>query len=249
MIAAIRTEGLSKRYANGTLALDAVNLTVSHGELLVILGPNGAGKTTLVRQLTTELRPSGGTIEIFGVDAVRKPQRVKEFIGVVPQEAELFEHLTVSQHLYYFALFRGARSQQAKIAAREVLRELELDTRSAVAIKNLSGGLKRRTLVGLALIMNPPLLILDEPTAGLDPESRRGLWDVLIRRKTAGTTILITTHYLEEAEGLADRIAIVSQGKLIALGRLDELGTRKRSIPAEKTNLTQVYFQLVRGDS
>jgi len=248
MTTVIRIQALTKRYSNGTLALDNLDLSVPGGELLVILGPNGAGKTTLVRQITTELRPSAGTIEIFGIDVVHEPQRIKQLMGVVPQEAGLFEHLTVSRHLRYFARFRGATSEEARAAMYCALGELDLERFSAVAIKDLSGGLKRRTLVALALIMNPPILILDEPTSGLDPESRSKVWEVLHRRKNAGSTILITTHYLEEAEKLADRAAIVSRGKLIALGTVDELGTRAARGPAPRTDLTEVYFQLVRGD-
>jgi ABC-2 type transport system ATP-binding protein len=248
MPAAIRIRGLSKRYRSGVLANANLTLDVYEGELLALLGPNGSGKTTLVRQVTTEMRPSEGSVEIKGIDAIRHGQRVKRMIGVVPQEAQLFEHLTVEQHLFYFALFRGLDRPEARRSAENAIDELMLGDRRKDVIKHLSGGLKRRVLVAIALLSDPPVLVLDEPTTGLDPESRRALWEVLLERKRRGATMILTTHYLEEAEILADRIGILSRGKLIALGTLAELrreaGTGSLMDHSEE-GLMEVYFRLV----
>ncbi|HYR90134.1 MAG TPA: ABC transporter ATP-binding protein [Terriglobia bacterium] len=248
MPAAIRIRGLSKRYRSGILANANLTLNVHEGELLALLGPNGSGKTTLVRQVTTEMRPSEGAIEIMGIDAVRHGQRVKEIIGVVPQEAELFEHLTVEQHLFYFALFRGLGRPSARKCVENAIDELQLGERRKDIIKHLSSGLKRRVLVAIALLSDPPVLILDEPTTGLDPGSRRALWQVLLERKRRGTTMILTTHYLEEAELLADRIGILSHGKLIALGTLSELRGKARVgglLDESEEGLMEVYFRFI----
>ena len=154
---------------------------------------------------------------------------------MVPQEVGLFEHLTVEQHLFYFALFRGMDRWGAKRSVQSRINELLLSEYQTSVIKDLSGGLKRRVLVAIALLGEPPILILDEPTTGLDPESRRALWDVLLERKRSGTTIVLTTHYLEEAEALADRIAVLSRGRLIA------------NQPAK--GLAEEYFRLVEETS
>src|SRR5437867_530515 len=241
MSAAIRIRGLSKRYRNGVLANDNLTLDVYEGEALALLGPNGSGKTTLVRQVTTEMRPSEGAVEIMGFDTLHHRDRVKQIIGVVPQEAELFEHLTVEQHLFYFALFRGMDRSSARRSTENAIDELLLRERRKDVIKDLSSGLKRRVLVAIALISDPSVLILDEPTTGLDPESRRALWEVLLERKRRGITMILTTHYLEEAEVLADRIGILSRGKLIALGTLSDL--RRIDQPVE--GLMEVYFRFV----
>ena len=248
MPSAIRIRGLSKRYRNGILANDNLTLNVYEGELLALLGPNGSGKTTLVRQVTTEIRPSEGAVEIMGIDAIRHGQRVKQIIGVVPQEAELFEHLTVEQHLFYFALFRGLDRPRARRCVENAIDELLLGERRKDVIKHLSSGLKRRVLVAIALLSDPPVLVLDEPTTGLDPESRRALWQVLLERKRRGSTMILTTHYLEEAEVLADRIGILSHGKLVALGTLSELRRKARGsglLDGSEEGLMEVYFRFV----
>jgi ABC-type multidrug transport system ATPase subunit len=220
---AVRVRGLVKRYKDGTEANRGIDLDVRRGEVVAMLGPNGAGKTTFLRQLTTELRPTAGRIEIFDQDAVAHPQAVKAQMGITPQEAGVFESLTVLEHFELFARFKDVPKREAKHAAQEVIDELDLTAEARKRVGTLSGGQRRRVLVGLALLGRPPLLVLDEPTTGLDPDSRRAVWNVIRRAVTKGTTVILSTHYMEEAERLSDRIAIIVAGRLVAFGTLDEL--------------------------
>jgi ABC-2 type transport system ATP-binding protein len=205
-----------------------MDLDVSSGEIVSILGPNGAGKTTFLRQLTTELRPTAGSIHVFGVDAVREPHAAKESMGITPQEAGLFDALTVREHLALFGRLKGLRAHQCGPEADRLLDELNLREAASRRVGTLSGGQRRRILIGLALLGRPPLLILDEPTTGLDPASRRDVWGVLRGAVSAGASIVLSTHYMEEAERLSDRIAIVSDGRVVACGSVTELMARIR---------------------
>ena len=223
---AVRVRGLVKRYGDGTEANRGIDLDVRRGEVVSILGPNGAGKTTFLRQLTTELRPTAGSVQVFDVDAVREPQRAKRAMGITPQEAGLFEALTVCEHFEFFARFKRLSKSEARAAAHEVIAELGLGPETNKPVGVLSGGQRRRILIGLALLGRPPLLVLDEPTTGLDPASRRAVWQVIRRAVSAGATVLLSTHYMEEAERLSDRIGIIAGGCLIAFGTLDELLAR-----------------------
>jgi ABC-type multidrug transport system ATPase subunit len=215
--------GLVKEYRDGTRANRGIDLDVRAGEIIAVLGPNGAGKTTLLRQLTTELRPTTGSIAIFGVDAIGEPSRAKKSMGISPQEAGLFETLTVRVHLELFARLKGLTAAAARAAAVATMTDLGLAADADRRVGALSGGQRRRVLIALALLGAPPLLVLDEPTAGLDPASRRMLWDVLHRAVRAGATVIFSTHYMEEAERASDRIAIISAGHVIAFGPLDDL--------------------------
>ena len=223
---AVRANNLVKRYKDGTEANRGIDLEVRRGELISILGPNGAGKTTFLRQITTELRPTYGTVEIFEVDAIGNPQRAKQMMGITPQEAGLFESLTVEEHFELFARLKGLRKQEARNATVDVIASLDLMRQSRKRISTLSGGQRRRILIGLALLGQPPLLVLDEPTTGLDPSSRRAVWGVIRRTVTDGAAVILSTHYIEEAERLSDRIGIIAQGRLIAFGTLDQLLAR-----------------------
>jgi ABC-2 type transport system ATP-binding protein len=225
-VVAVRVRGLVKQYRDGTQANRGIDLDVRRGEIVSILGPNGAGKTTFLRQITTELRPTSGTIEIFGMDAVAFPQRVKRTMGITPQEAGVFETLSVREHLELFARLKGLAKQEARNSTAEIIHELDLDAEINKRVGQLSGGQRRRILIGLALLGSPPLLVLDEPTTGLDPTSRRAVWKVIKRAVTRGATVVLSTHYIEEAERLSDRIGIISAGRMIALGTLDELLSR-----------------------
>ena len=210
-------EGLNKRYKGGVHANRDISLEARPGEVLGILGPNGAGKTTLVRQITTELLPTSGEIRVFGVDAVADPIGVKSLMGIVPQEAQLFEMLTPRETLRIFGKMRGLSGRDVNRRADEIISELRLDAHRNVVNMKLSGGLKRRVMVGIAALANPGLIALDEPTTGLDPQSRRDLWNLVREHRRRGAAILMTTHYMEEAEELCDRVGIISNGRLLAL--------------------------------
>ncbi|MBV9926815.1 MAG: ABC transporter ATP-binding protein [Acidobacteria bacterium] len=227
---ALRARGLVKRYRGGVEANRGIDLEVNAGEVVSVLGPNGAGKTTFLRQVTTELRPTEGGVEVFGVDAVAAPLRAKRLMGVTPQEAGLFEQLKVREHLELFARLKGLSKAEARAASREVAEELGLAPESGKRVGDLSGGQRRRVLLGLALLGRPPLLVLDEPTTGLDPASRRAVWDVIRRAASRGAAVILSTHYIEEAERLSDRVAVILDGRLVAFGTLEELlGRLERS--------------------
>jgi ABC-2 type transport system ATP-binding protein len=223
---AVRMLDLVKTYRDGTEANRGISLEVQRGEVVAIVGPNGAGKTTFLRQLTTELRPTSGSVSVFGVDALAEPQQAKRAMGITPQEAGVFERLTVREHFELFARLKHQSKREAREAAREVIAELELIGETNKSVGSLSGGQRRRILIGLALLGRPPLLVLDEPTTGLDPASRRAVWGVIRRAVNKGTTVILSTHYMEEAERLSDRIAVIADGRLIAFGTLDELLAR-----------------------
>jgi ABC-2 type transport system ATP-binding protein len=214
---------LHKRYKNGAWANRGITLDIQPVEILGILGPNGAGKTTLVRQITTELLPTSGQVRIMGRDAVTEPNEVKALLGIVPQEATLFEYLTVRQHLRIFGKLRGLTPKNAAVRADELTVGLRLEEYRDTPISSLSGGMRRRILIGLAALAHPPLMVLDEPTTGLDPQSRRDLWSLLRSYREQGSSVLLTTHYMEEAEALCDRVGIINDGKLLALDTVENL--------------------------
>jgi ABC-type multidrug transport system ATPase subunit len=225
---AVCVRGLTKRYKDGTKANEGIDLDVPRGGVVAIVGPNGAGKTTFLRQLTTELRPSAGSIRVLGIDAVGEPHRAKQQMGITPQEAGLFESLTVRQHLTLFGRLKGLRKRDAETATADLLDQLGLGPEAGRRVGTLSGGMRRRILIGLALLGRPPLLVLDEPTTGLDPASRRTVWRVLRSAVQDGASLVLSTHYMEEAERLSDRIGIISAGRLIAFGTVAELLARVR---------------------
>ena len=219
----VEVKKLNKRYKNGVWANRDISLTVEPGELLGILGPNGAGKTTLVRQITTELLPTSGEVRVFGTDAVAHYNEAKGHMGVMPQEAQLFYGLSVRHHLRIFGNLRGLSARMASRRAEELIADLRLEEHRDKPTDVLSGGLKRRLLIGIAALVDPPLMVLDEPSAGLDPESRHDLWDLLRGYRRKGATVLLTTHNMEEAEVLCDRVGIIQDGRLLALDSVDNL--------------------------
>ena len=219
----IEVRNLNKRYKDGPQANRDISLTVNWGEALGVLGPNGAGKTTLVRQITTELVPTSGEVRVRGIDAVADPDQAKARIGVVPQEARLFDGLSVHQHLRIFGVLRGLSRRDARQRTDELIEQLDLKAHRNVPSERLSGGLRRRLLVGIAMLAEPDVLILDEPTVGLDVESRQRLWDVIQSYRRRDAAVLLTTHYMEEAETLCDRIGIIQDGRLISIDTIADL--------------------------
>jgi ABC-2 type transport system ATP-binding protein len=220
-VPAIVTRAISKRYGSLT-ALESFDLTVERGAIFGLLGPNGAGKTTLIRILTTLLRPDGGEARIEGLDTARQGRDVRRLIGVVPQENSLDRYLTARENLELHARLHGMAKGKYRERIDTLLELFGLAGRQHDFPDTFSGGMQRRLVVARALVHEPTLLFLDEPTTGLDPQSRRAVWDYI--RSIAGTmTIFLTTHYLDEAEQLCDRLAIMDHGKLIAMGSTAEL--------------------------
>ncbi len=227
--AAVTLRGVSKRYRGGVLANDSIDLDIPRASVFALLGPNGAGKTTLVRQITGELAPTSGEIEVLGVDVSHEPQKAKSLMGVVPQEALPYFHLQPKEHLALFGRFHGLSGRQADARAESLLDALDLRPHAAKASRELSGGLRRKLLVGIAMMAEPPLLVLDEPTTGLDPHSRREVWGLIRQQREQGTTVLITTHYMDEAEELSDSVAVIGSGRILATGTIDSLRARCRN--------------------
>ncbi len=223
---AIEAEGLVKIYKSRKSevhALDGVDLTVEEGTVLGLLGPNGAGKTTTVRILATLLKPDAGRATVAGYDVVREAQALRHKIGLSGQDAAVDENLTARENLWMVGRLYQLPSAEARTRGDALLEQFDLvDARDRV-VKTYSGGMRRRLDLAAALIGRPQLLFLDEPTTGLDPRSRLGMWDVIRSLVREGTTLLLTTQYLEEADELADRIAVVDHGKIIARGTADEL--------------------------
>jgi len=223
---AITAKGLVKIYRsrkNEVRALDGIDLEVAHGTVLGLLGPNGAGKTTTVRILATLLKPDAGSATVAGFDVVRDADQLRQVIGLSGQYAAVDENLTGRENLWMFGRLYQLPSREATKRADELLEQFDLADAADRVVKTYSGGMRRRLDLGSALIGRPQLLFLDEPTTGLDPRSRLGMWDVIRELVKEGTTLLLTTQYLEEADALADTIAVVDHGRIIARGTADEL--------------------------
>ncbi len=216
--------GLARTYGELT-AVDHIDLTVDRGELFALLGPNGAGKTTTIRMLSCLTRPTGGSATVLGHDVESDALSVKEVIAVSPQETAISENLTARENIELMAGLHGVAKDQARVRSAELLELMGLAERAGDRVKKYSGGLKRRLSIAMALVTDPQVLFLDEPTLGLDPQSRRAIWEYL-RTLKGDKTILLTTHYLEEADALADRIAIIDEGAIVALGTVAELKRR-----------------------
>ncbi|WP_445348806.1 ABC transporter ATP-binding protein [Desulforudis sp. DRI-14] len=223
--AALVVRQVVKRYGAVT-AVDGVSFVVRRGEVFGLLGPNGAGKTTLIRMLTTLTRPTAGELFVGGESVAGNPVAVKRLIGVVPQVNNLERELTARENLVLHALLhrlpKGCREQRIQ----ELLEYVGLNHRAGDRVQNYSGGMARRLLIARALLHRPPILFLDEPTVGLDPQTRRKIWDLIQLMNRDGVTVLLTTHYIEEAESLCHRVGIIDRGKLIALGAPRELKAR-----------------------
>jgi len=219
---AVHAQGLVKTFGDFR-AVDGIDLQVRRGEVFGVLGPNGAGKTTTLSMLATLLPIDGGSASIFGVDVVSHPHQVRQLVGVTGQYASVDENLTATENLYLFGRLLGLSGAAAKVTAGDLLERFGLTEAATRQIKDFSGGMRRRLDLAASLIARPPLIFLDEPTTGLDPRTRGQMWDTIRELVNQGATILLTTQYLDEADQLADRIAVIDRGKKVAEGTSDQL--------------------------
>lgn len=219
---AVRAQGLVKTFGDVN-AVDGIDLEVRPGEIFGVLGPNGAGKTTTLRMLATLLPIDGGEAEIFGVDVRREPHKIRQLVGVTGQYASVDENLTGAENLILFSRLLGQSTRQARRTAADLLGRFGLEEAADRQIQNFSGGMRRRLDLAASLIARPPLIFLDEPTTGLDPRTRGQMWDTIRELVAQGSTILLTTQYLDEADQLADRIAVIDRGRKVAEGTPDQL--------------------------
>ena len=241
---AVIAENLVKTYDNGRVrALDGLSLDVEEGTVLGVLGPNGAGKTTTVRVLTTLLKPDSGFASVAGIDVQKEPDEVRKVIGLSGQYADVDETLTGWDNLVMFGRLYHLSSKQAQVRATELLEQFSLTDRAKSPIRTYSGGMRRRLDLAASLIVKPKVLFLDEPTTGLDPRGRQDMWQVIQELVKGGVTLLLTTQYLEEADQLADEIAVIDRGTVIARGTSDALkkqvGGERLEITVEPADLTQ----------
>jgi ABC-2 type transport system ATP-binding protein len=233
---AVRVEGLVKRYGR-TAALRGLDLAVDEGTVLGVLGPNGAGKTTTVRILSTLLRPDGGRAEVGGFDVVAQPDQVRARIGLTGQYAAVDEYLTGRENLQMVARLSHLAPAHARRRVGELLDRFDLTDAASRTVRTYSGGMRRRLDLAASLVGAPSVLFLDEPTTGLDPRGRLAMWEVIEELAADGTTVLLTTQYLEEADQLADRIVVIDEGRVIAGGTAEEL---KSTVGGERLELSVV---------
>ncbi len=224
-MAVVRAQDLVKHFGS-VRAVDGVSFEVWPGECYGFLGPNGAGKTTLMRMIYCTARPTSGILRVFGLDVARHPREIKGRLGVVHQGVTLDEALTVRENLLVYAHYFGIKGREARRRAEELLAFVGLEGRGGDRVSKLSGGMQRRLMIARALMADPELLVLDEPTTGLDPQARHAVWERLRQLKRRGVTLLLTTHYMEEAEQLCDRVAVVDHGRIVAEGPPRELVER-----------------------
>ncbi len=239
---ALDLSNLVKTYKGGTQALKGVTLTVKQGEIFALLGANGAGKTTIIGILTGLVNKTGGSAKVFGVDIDKEPERAKALIGVVPQEMNFSIFETVLNIVVDAAGYYGVPRKLALERAEKILKELSLWDKRHTQSKTLSGGMKRRLLIARALIHEPKLLLLDEPSAGVDVELRRSMWEFIQKLNANGTTILLTTHYLEEAEKLCKDVVILKEGTVVKAGEIKLLMAE-----AGSASLEDFYMHVTNG--
>jgi len=240
VVVALQITDLVKRYPTGTEALRGVSLSIAEGEFFGLLGPNGAGKSTLIHCTTGLAQPTSGSIRVFGHDAIDHYEQARLGVGLAPQDLNLDWFLTVEETLDYHGGYFGMPRKDRRERTGELLEAFSLTDKKDERTRTLSGGMKRRLILARALMHRPPLLILDEPTAGVDVELRLELWHYVQRINQEGTTILLTTHYLEEAEQLCDKIAFINGGEIVATGTSGELAAR-----FGVASLEDAYLELV----
>ncbi|MGB9802975.1 ABC transporter ATP-binding protein [Desulfofundulus sp.] len=228
----IELRQLTKHYGN-VVAVDCLDLEIKKGEIFALLGPNGAGKTSTIRMLTMLTRPTGGQALINGYDVMRDLDKVKKEIGVVPQHMNLDQELTARENLELHGRLHRIPHPRRQERIEELLEYVELRERAGDLVSKFSGGMKRRLMIARALMHSPSVLFLDEPTVGLDPQTRRKIWDLIRRMNGEGMTVLLTTHYIEEAEVLCHRVGIMDKGRLIALGTPRELKQKVGEVVVE----------------
>ncbi|MGB5090378.1 MAG: ABC transporter ATP-binding protein [Nitrososphaeraceae archaeon] len=223
-MSAVEAVEVTKKYKGSlSLAIKNISLDIEPGRIFTLLGRNGAGKTTFVRICATQLLPTSGTVKIFDNDLIKDTEKIRNYISIVPQEGRPLRALTPWDHVYYWLRIRGVNKYESSIRAKKILQEFELyDVRNKLAMY-LSGGMKQKILVAMAMAIDSKLLFLDEPTIGLDPVSRRQIWKAIKEKKESGTTILLTTHYMDEAEELSDDIVIIDRGVIISQGTLSDI--------------------------
>ena len=244
MSAMIEISGLRKSYS-GKMVVDGLDLSVDRGELFGFLGPNGAGKTTTIRILTTLTKPTSGQVLINGIDVTRDPASVKSEFGIVQQHLSLNRDLTIAENLELHARMHHLSGRERKERIEELLDYVELSDHADYLIDDVSGGMKRRAMIARALIHRPKLLFLDEPTVGLDAQTRRRVWDLIRKMNSDGTTVFLTTHYIEEAEALCQRVGVLHHGSIIAIGSPLNLRMKLGMITVEITlngNSTQYRY-------
>ena len=236
--AAIIIENLTKRFEDVT-AVDGLSLEVEKGELFGLLGPNGAGKTTTINVLCGLLEPTSGSVSVGGYDVRKEPDKVKELIGVCPQETAVFSYLTGRENVELFGNLHAMPKEKLKKNIEELLRKLGLLEDANRRVGKYSGGMRRRTNLIMALVHDPEIAFLDEPTVAMDVQSRHAVWDFIKEFRKQNKTVILTTHYMEEAEELCDRVGIIDHGKLIALGAPEQLKAKFKA-----KNLEEVFIQL-----
>ena len=242
---ALRAVQLTKVYKKSKQpALDSLDLEIESGQIFTMLGRNGAGKTTFLRIASTQLMPTSGSVTVLGLDVVRDAKQLRERIAITPQEAETIYPLTPRDHVLLNLRMRGIPKDEAKKRAQEALNDLELSEVADMNSDWLSGGLKQRVIVAMALRTDAELIFLDEPTIGLDPVNRRRVWDQLTRLKKSGKTIILTTHYMDEAEALSDNLVIVSRGKVVAAGTPRSV----RAAVTQRTTRVDVYDKFTQSE-
>ena len=221
---AIESFNVSKIYKNSNRkALDDISLQIEEGKISTLLGRNGAGKTTFIRICSTQMLPTSGKILVFGDDVLMSPEKIRTKISIVPQEGRPLRALTPWDHIYNWLRIRGEKKESASQKTSDILQRLDLFSSKDIPALNLSGGMKQKILVGMAMATESPLLFLDEPTIGLDPVSRRQVWSIIKDWKNKGITIVLTTHYMDEAEMLSDSIFIIDEGRVVSKGNMNDL--------------------------